>query len=132
MINSSHNNIDREPQKAQAASFAQVFKALGSANRLAILDELRQGHKTVGKLAKQLGVDASTVSQHLQKLRQVGLVRSEKHGLEVRCHITSHTQASSTYGRDSLVHFKQTPRSTYDTTRGTVIWTGKKNGRNSQ
>ena len=91
MTNSSHNNIARVPQKARAASFAQVFKALGSANRLAILDELRQGDKTVGKLAKQLGVDASTVSQHLQKLRQVGLVRSEKHGLEVRCYVTSQT-----------------------------------------
>jgi len=89
--NSSHNNIQMACQMARATSFAQVCKALGSTKRLAIIDELRQGDKAVGKLAKQLGVDTSTVSQHLQKLRQVGLVRSEKHGLEVCCHVTSQT-----------------------------------------
>lgn len=91
MSNSSHNNRVLRCQKARAASFAQVFKALGSVKRLAILDELRQGGKTVGTLAKQLGVDTSTVSQHLQKLRHVNLVESDKHGLEVFCHITPQT-----------------------------------------
>ena len=89
--NSSHNNRVLRCQKARATSLAQVFKALGSVKRLAILDEIRQGEKTVGTLAKQLGVDTSTVSQHLQKLRQVNLVESDKHGLAALCHITPQT-----------------------------------------
>ena len=68
---------------------APVAKALASEMRLRILDVLRKRrYCTVGKLAKAIGVDASTVSQHVAILRRAGLVRSEKKDQWVICEVT--------------------------------------------
>jgi DNA-binding transcriptional ArsR family regulator len=51
-----------------------VFQALGEPRRLAILDLLRTGERSVGELADRLGAGQPNVSQHLQILRHAGLV----------------------------------------------------------
>jgi ArsR family transcriptional regulator len=62
---------------------AQICKALADAKRLLILNELREGEKTVGELAHSLELPQATVSQHLAILRQRGLVFSRRRGVNV-------------------------------------------------
>jgi len=63
--------------------FARVGKALGNANRLELLEFLAQGERSVEALATVSGLTMANTSQHLQQLRQCGLVRSRKVGLKV-------------------------------------------------
>ena len=63
--------------------FARIGKALSNANRLEILEFLAQGERSVEDLSKVAGLSVANTSQHLQQLRQVGLVSSRKEGLKV-------------------------------------------------
>jgi DNA-binding transcriptional ArsR family regulator len=63
---------------------AQFCKALGDANRLLLIVELRDGGNTVGELAKAIGASQSLTSRHLAVLREKGLVRAERDGNFVR------------------------------------------------
>lgn len=63
--------------------FARVGKALSNANRLELLEFLAQGERSVEELAKVAGLTVANTSQHLQQLRQAGLVISHKEGLKV-------------------------------------------------
>lgn len=60
--------------------FARVGKALSSGIRLEILDLLAQGERSVDSLSRALGQPVANVSQHLQQLRQAGLVAARKEG----------------------------------------------------
>jgi ArsR family transcriptional regulator len=62
---------------------ADFFKTLGHPIRLAILDRLRDGEKSVNELQTLLGVDQSTVSQQLAKLRGANIVDPRKEGTTV-------------------------------------------------
>lgn len=63
--------------------FALVGKAMGNANRLEILEFLAQISRNVEELSRLTGLTVANTSQHLQQLRQVGLVTAEKQGLKV-------------------------------------------------
>jgi len=63
--------------------FARVSKALGSGNRLELLEFLAQGERSVDALAKLSGLSVANTSRHLQVLRQAGLVAARKEGLFV-------------------------------------------------
>lgn len=63
--------------------FAQVGKALGSPKRLELLDLLAQGERSVEVLAERAGLGLTTASNHLQILRQSGLVATRKEGTKV-------------------------------------------------
>jgi len=63
--------------------FARVGKALSNANRLELLEYLAQGERSVDELARVSGLTVANTSQHLQQLRQAGLVTSRKEGLKV-------------------------------------------------
>ena len=63
--------------------FARVGKALASGHRLELLEFLAQGERTVEALAGVTGLSVANTSQHLQQLRQVGLVATRKQGLHV-------------------------------------------------
>jgi rhodanese-related sulfurtransferase len=63
--------------------FAQVGKALGSPKRLELLDLLAQGERSVELLAARAGLGLTTASNHLQLLRQAGLVLARKEGTKV-------------------------------------------------
>ena len=65
------------------AQFARVGKALSNANRLEMLEYLAQGERTVESLAKVSGLSIANTSQHLQQLRQAGLVTNRKEGQHV-------------------------------------------------
>ncbi|NIK60059.1 ArsR/SmtB family transcription factor [Kribbella shirazensis] len=74
---------DRAAKAALFEQFAQVGKALGSAKRLEILDLLAQGERSVEVLAGRAGLGLTTASNHLQLLRQAGLVAARKEGTKV-------------------------------------------------
>jgi rhodanese-related sulfurtransferase/biotin operon repressor len=63
--------------------FARIGKALGSAKRLEILEFLAQAERSVETLAGMAGLSVANTSQHLQQLRQAGLVAARKEGLFV-------------------------------------------------
>lgn len=63
--------------------FALVGKALSNANRLVLLEFLAQGERSVDELATVSGLNVANTSQHLQRLRQAGLIMSRKDGLKV-------------------------------------------------
>ena len=62
---------------------SRFFQALGDATRLALLEELHEGEKTVGALVTALGCPQPKVSRHLKALKDVGLVRDRKEGRHV-------------------------------------------------
>lgn len=55
-----------------------LFKCLSDKSRLHILKSLVVEDMYVERLAERLGLSASTVSFHLKKLAQAGVVRSYK------------------------------------------------------
>ena len=63
--------------------FARIGKALSSGKRLEMLEFLAQGERSVEQLAHLTGLSVANTSQHLQQLRQVGLVTARKEGLYV-------------------------------------------------
>ena len=65
------------------SQFARIGKALSNPNRLLMLDYLAQVERSVEDLASVSGLSVANTSQHLQQLRQVGLVNSHKRGLKV-------------------------------------------------
>jgi len=65
------------------AQFARVGKALGNGNRLELIEHIAQGERSVDELAKVSGLTVANTSQHLQQLRQAGLVLCRKAGLKV-------------------------------------------------
>src|SRR2546427_4458330 len=71
------------PSSAQVARFAERFSALGAEPRLQIIRLLLSAHPTgmvVGEIQEELGIPASTLSHHLEKLKQVGLVNVRRQG----------------------------------------------------
>jgi ArsR family transcriptional regulator len=62
---------------------AEFFKTLGHPARLAILDHLRDGEKSVNELQALLEADQSTVSQQLAKLRSANIVEPRKESTTV-------------------------------------------------
>ena len=67
---------DRETLEAQT----EVFSALSNADRIRIIEILRDGECCVCELQAALDAPQSTVASHLSRLRDAGLVRSRKDG----------------------------------------------------
>ena len=53
-----------------------TFAVIGDPSRRRILDELREGDRSVGQLVEALSMSQPAVSKHLRVLREAGLVRS--------------------------------------------------------
>ena len=81
--------IDREAKRALFDGFARVGKAVSSGRRVEILDVLANGERTVEGLAEQLGLSVANASQHLQVLKQAGLVDTRREGTFVRYRLAS-------------------------------------------
>ena len=80
-------------------SLVRFFKALGDGTRLDLVRLLtwRQDSSAmcVTRLANELGVSPSSVSQHLRVLKDLGLVQSERRGL--RIHYWLHAEGLDRY-----------------------------------
>lgn len=75
--------LTRPKTPADYRKGADVFKALGNANRLLMVDALGKGELCVADLTHLVGLDISTVSNHLAVLRNVGLVVDRRRGTQV-------------------------------------------------
>jgi len=67
--------------KIQAAT--QGLRAIAHELRLAVLCILLEGPKNVGELMAATGAAQSNLSQHLAKMRMLGLLESEKRAQQV-------------------------------------------------
>jgi ArsR family transcriptional regulator, arsenate/arsenite/antimonite-responsive transcriptional repressor len=74
-----HPDVGRD----RAARLAEVAKALGDPIRLQLVDVLRKhaGEVCVCELVPLFDISQPTLSHHLKKLRDAGLVDSERRGL---------------------------------------------------
>jgi len=70
-------------ETALYSQLARIGRALGSGPRLALLDLLRQGPRTVEALSRESGLALANTSQHLKVLRHARLVDAEKKGVFV-------------------------------------------------
>jgi rhodanese-related sulfurtransferase/biotin operon repressor len=70
----------REAKMALYEQFARAGKGLANPKRLELLDLLAQGERSVESLALAAGMGLSTVSRHLQDLKDSGFVRSRRDG----------------------------------------------------
>ena len=62
---------------------ADICRALTDPKRLALLHQLRDGERTAGTLATDLGCTLANASQHLAILRHAGLVTSRREGTSI-------------------------------------------------
>lgn len=76
------------------AKFADMLAALGTETRLKIVRLLLQAHPdglVVSEIGSELGIPASTLSHHLDKLKSEGLVTVRRESTFLRC--AANTQA---------------------------------------
>lgn len=62
------------------AASSDVFRAVADPTRRALLDLLRVSDRTVGEITSRFPMTQPAISQHLQILRQAGLVRPRRIG----------------------------------------------------
>jgi ArsR family transcriptional regulator len=69
------------------ARYADMFAAMGTESRLRIMQLLLSAHPdglVVGEIQSELGISASTLSHHLDKLRNEGLIEMNREGTFLR------------------------------------------------
>ncbi|MDQ2945875.1 MAG: metalloregulator ArsR/SmtB family transcription factor [Acidobacteriota bacterium] len=73
----------RKPDSAQVVRFADMFSAMGTEPRLRIMQLLLAAHPeglVVGDVQAELGIPSSTLSHHLEKLKNEELVTVRRTG----------------------------------------------------
>jgi DNA-binding transcriptional ArsR family regulator len=71
------------PTEEEVTRFAGMFSAMGTGPRLRIMRLLLSAHPdglVVGEIGQELGIPASTLSHHLDKLKNEDLVRVRREG----------------------------------------------------
>lgn len=67
----------------RATEVAGLLKLVGNEQRLLLLCRLREGEAPVGELVELCGLSQSSVSQHLGKLREGGVVKTRREGTTI-------------------------------------------------
>jgi DNA-binding transcriptional ArsR family regulator len=62
---------------------SEIFQALANPTRIAIVEALRDGEMSAGKLIEKLGIEQANASQHLAILRAKLIVVNRKAGNQV-------------------------------------------------
>ena len=71
---------NESPKAVLFGQFAAVAKAIAHPHRLALLEQLAQGERSVEVLADRTRVTVANASQHLQQMRRAGLVTVRRQG----------------------------------------------------
>jgi DNA-binding transcriptional ArsR family regulator len=79
-VQPSLSRNDTEPTDAQLRAAAGTFALLASSSRLHLVWWITRGSYDVSTLAKLVGVNIATVSQHLTKLRLAGVITARREG----------------------------------------------------
>jgi ArsR family transcriptional regulator len=80
--------------RARTANLARRIKVIADPTRLAILDHLRTGPRSVSDIAMDFALAQPTVSAHVKQLRQAGLVTATRTG--TRLELSVNTEALAT------------------------------------
>lgn len=80
-MNDSSMNVPHPLPPVVVAIVADRFRALGEPMRVRILDQLRDGERTVGELAEELGTTQQNVSKHVGILQRAGIVGRRRDGV---------------------------------------------------
>ena len=81
---------DRE----QIVRYADMFAAMGTESRLHIMQVLLTAHPdgmVVGEIQNELGISASNLSHHLDKLKNEDLITVSREGTYLRCTANTET-----------------------------------------
>ncbi len=70
------------------AAKADLFRALGHPARIRILELLLDDEQPVSDLLVEIGLEPSTLSQHLAVMKRIGLVESSRKGNAVTYRLT--------------------------------------------
>ena len=109
------------PDGHSLAEMASTFAALGSEQRLVVLQTLvRAGPEglTIGELGNRSGVTGSTLTHHMKILAAAGLVRQERQGRSIICAAVSYEDIEALSGfllsqccadRDAACHTESDP-----------------------
>jgi DNA-binding transcriptional ArsR family regulator len=62
---------------------AEIFQALAHPTRIAMVEALRDGELSAGRIIDQLGIEQANASQHFSVLRSKQVVVSRKEGNQV-------------------------------------------------
>ena len=62
---------------------ADFLKALAHPTRLAIIEQLKGGERSVGQMVRALGLEQSGLSKHLAVMRQAGVLASRQEKVTV-------------------------------------------------
>lgn len=80
------NINELEPRADEAV---QLLTAMANTKRLLILCNLLDVERSVGELAEIVALEQSPLSQHLSKLRALGLVKTRRDGQSIRYSLAS-------------------------------------------
>ncbi|HIE77985.1 MAG TPA: ArsR family transcriptional regulator [Candidatus Thioglobus sp.] len=80
-MDTSKLNVNEMRKNVENSS--AFLKLLSNPTRLLILCNLIESERCVGDLEKDLNISQSALSQHLSKMRDKGIVKSEKQGQHV-------------------------------------------------
>lgn len=69
-------------------SHAELCKVFANSKRLMILDLLKDGERSVSEISEETEIPQPTVSQHLRKMREQGVVSKRDVGVENRYSIS--------------------------------------------
>jgi len=83
--------IKMEPQllAQKSDTAAELLAAMANQSRLMILCHLLNEELTVGELGERVGLNQSPLSQHLSKLRALGLVKTRRDGQSIHYRLAS-------------------------------------------
>ncbi|NLW89612.1 MAG: winged helix-turn-helix transcriptional regulator [Clostridiaceae bacterium] len=62
---------------------AEILKVMAHPHRLMILNGLHKSRCKVGDIQKKIGLSQSGLSQHLSKMRDIGIIIGERSGKEI-------------------------------------------------
>ncbi len=75
--------VQRKQSRAALEKIADSFRALSEPTRLAILQELKSGSKTVNELVEAIGTSQPNISKQLRVLFEGGFISREQRGIFV-------------------------------------------------
>jgi len=84
----------KKESEEQIIRYADMFAAMGTESRLRIMQLLLSAHPdgmVVGEIQAELGISASNLSHHLDKLKNEGLVQVRREGTYL--HYSANTEA---------------------------------------
>lgn len=88
---------------SETAKTARMFKILSADTRVRMIQLLKHRSLCVNAIARQLGITAAAVSQHLRVLRDADLLRADKQGYFVHYRVNETTLAKWKKRADNLL-----------------------------